>query len=77
MFSKLPVVIGAFAAVVLQAEAAQICGTKGYDLTRTYDDSAPASAATLANCAARCRADSKCKSFVIGNKQCLLYSVAA
>ena len=74
ILSRSILVASTFAAVILHAEAAQQCGARGYDLTRTYSEKQGASVATLAGCSPICLADPKCLSFAIGSNQCLLYT---
>jgi len=53
-----------------------LCGVKGYDKgsPEAYDYIRGKSVDWQAKCAAKCLLDSKCASFALGKKACLLYS---
>lgn len=73
----LPVLPGLANAGLVPQKRADVCGQKGDDRGNgNYDYDGSGKYSTLATCSARCLADTKCKSFSFGGKDCLLFSVA-
>lgn len=73
----LPLLSGLGQAGLVPQKRADICGQKGDDRgAGNYDYDSSGKYSTYAKCSARCVADSKCKSFSFGGKNCLLFNVA-
>lgn len=72
----LPLLSGLGQAGLVPQKRADICGQKGDDRGNgNYDYDSSGKYSTYAKCSARCIADTKCKSFSFGGKNCLLFNV--